>query len=120
MTSMLKTVALLCICAACHKEPHIRYGFDTEVGHHSQGLVVLRADKGHRTLRLDGHLILKEGSLLVELINPLGTRSFSKQFSGTETWKIHETKEAFAGNWKLKYSCTDGEGKLVLHLYIND
>lgn len=120
MTAMLKALALLCICAACHKEPLIRYGFDTEVRRHSQGLIVFHADESHHTLLLDGQLSLKEGSLLVELINPLGTRSFSKQFSGAQIWEIHETIEAITGYWKLKYSSNEGEGKLVLHLCINN
>ncbi|MCE1201539.1 MAG: hypothetical protein LWX09_05525 [Bacteroidia bacterium] len=119
MVTLYKTAfVLLMLATACHKEPMIRYGFDTDFDRNDQGLVLLHVAGNNKMLSLNGSISLKEGSLIVELIDPSGDRSFSRKFETAGSYEVLERTIAYSGYWKLRYQCAEGMGRISLHLNI--
>ncbi len=109
MVTLYKTVfVLLMLATACQKEPIIRYGFDTDFDRNEQGLVVLHVAGNNRMLSLNGSISLKEGSLILELIDPSGDRTFSRKFETTGSYEVLERTIAYSGCWKLDINVPKG------------
>jgi len=107
---------VLFLVFACETEPEIRFGFDTEFNKYSQGLSAMNVSNKSQVINLKGDITLKEGQVLVELINPAGDTLFTRHLLSPESMIVNESFQAVSGNWKLKYKSIEGNGLLILHL----
>lgn len=109
---------LLLLASSCQKEPIIRFGFDCDFGKNSQGLTIMNVSSSAKSITLTGDVLVSEGDLLVELVNPSGEIVFTNQFATPKTLHVNESFPAISGNWKLKYKSLEGVGAINLHLNI--
>lgn len=115
--TILHTIAFIFLfVSSCQKEPFIRFGFDTEFEKNSQGLVIMNVDKNSKSITLTGEIIVVEGEILVELIDPTGENAFIGHLVSPLNQQVNESFDAIPGNWKLKYKSIEGEGSINLHL----
>lgn len=113
---ILVAVLMLLLTCSCQKEPIIRFGFDCDFGKNSQGLTIMNVGSSAKSITLKGEVIVNEGEVLVELINPTGEAVFSNLVASPKTLHVDELFPAISGNWKLKYSSLEGNGSIKLHL----
>jgi hypothetical protein len=111
--------AVLTFASSCQKEPNIRFGFDCDFGKNSQGLTIMNVSSSTKSITLTGEVVVAEGEVLVELINPSGEIEFIGHLVSPITLEVNDSYPAVSGNWKLKYKSIDGEGSISLHLNIN-
>jgi hypothetical protein len=109
---------LLLLASSCQKEPIIRFGFDCDFGKNSQGLTIMNVSSSAKSITLTGDVLVSEGDLLVELVNPSSEIVFTNQFATPKTLHVNESFPAISGNWKLKYKSLEGVGAINLHLNI--
>ena len=119
-TMFLISLILFCLASSCFKEPIIRFGFDTGFGKKSQGLTIMNVGNSAATITLKGNLIVTEGQVLAELINPKGETVFQSHLISPKSVYVNESFPAVKGNWKLKYKSMEGVGSLTLHLNVVD
>jgi hypothetical protein len=108
--------AVLTFASSCLKEPIIRFGFDCDYGKNSQGLTIMNVGRSAKSITLTGEVVVAEGEILVELIDPTGETIFSSHLISPKSFNVNETFTAISGNWKLKYKSIEGNGSLKLHL----
>jgi len=104
------------IVFACHKEPYINFGFNSEINKNSEGLVIKCVPNKTQAVYLIGELKLSEGTVKVELTRPDGSTAFAKEFLSPESIIINEGFAACGGCWTLKYNSNQGKGAIDLHL----
>jgi hypothetical protein len=111
---------ILLLGSSCQKEPHMRFGFDTDFGKNAQGLTIINVGGNTKSINLKGEVCVYEGEVLVELIDPCGRTVFSSHLLSPDSQYLNESFHALSGNWKLKYRSIEGEGTIILHLNIAD
>lgn len=109
-------VLILLLASSCQKEPDIRFGFDAEFGKDSHGVTMMNVVSSTQTIRLKGNIVVTEGEILVELINPNGEIVFERHLISPESLDVSESFQAIEGNWKLAYKSFKGVGSVTLHL----
>ena len=113
-------LAIVLLFSACRKESINRFGFDTLFNKSSQGLTIMRVDKNNAQIKLTGEVVVNEGGILIELIDPTGETAYFGHFLAPNVLNVNELFNALPGNWKLKYSSVNGMGSLKLHLITFD
>lgn len=111
-------IMVLLATVSCQKEPVIRFGFDTEFGKNSQGLTVMNVGKTSNVVSLEGEIVVMEGHVLVELIDPMGDTVFTSNLPAPLSQYVNNSFPAVKGNWKLKYTSMEGAGLINLHLNV--
>jgi hypothetical protein len=117
---LLSFLGLYFLLYACHDDPVIRVGFDTEFGKKSQGLTMMDVNNNQKTVSLQGDVFVTSGGVLVELINPKGEIVFSNQITFPDCLLVNEAFHSVSGTWRLKYKSLEGTGSITLHLNIVD
>lgn len=116
-TLMLQVVFVLFIVfASCQKEPIIRFGFETEFGKDSKGLSMMNVVSSAKSITLTGEILLEEGAVLMQLINPEGEEVFTRERFMPGNLRINEFFPATEGIWKLKYQSIEGKGSIRVHV----
>jgi hypothetical protein len=116
--TLLAAFVILILASSCQKEPIIRFGFDCDFEKNSQGLTIMNVSSSAKTITLTGEVVLAEGEVLVELVNPSGQIVFTNQLATPNSLYVNESYPAISGNWKLKYKSLEGKGSINLHLNI--
>ena len=78
----------------------------------------MNVGKNSQAINLKGYIVLTEGRVLVELINPLGENVFTCHLVSSQYLHVNESFPSVNGNWKLKYKSMEGAGSLKLHLNV--
>ena len=117
-TMIIISLLLFFLTSSCFKEPIIRFGFDTGFDKKSQGLTIMNVGNSAATITLQGNLVVTEGEVLVDLLNPKGETVFQSHLISPKSVQVNESFTAAKGNWKLKYKSMEGVGSLTLHLNI--
>lgn len=108
-------ISLFLFCS-CQKDSNIRFGFDTNFEKDTIGITIMNVDHTAKFITLAGEVIVDEGEVLVELIDPNGKLVFSEQFDSSIIGEVNDTISAIPGNWRLKYKSIKGIGLLKMHL----
>lgn len=109
-------VIIVFVFNSCEIEPLSRVGFNSSIGKDSSGLTILDVKSNNEPVFLVGTMVITEGIVEVELINPEGIAIYSKRFQSSASSKIDESFHAVPGYWKLKYKSYQGVGNIDLHL----
>lgn len=107
---------ILLMVTSCEKDPLIRFGFDTAFDRDSQGTSIMDAGNRSQMIAMTGDIMVTEGTVLVELIDPAGEIVFTRHFTSPGNYSVDESFQAAPGYWKLKYKSIEGAGTLTLDL----
>ena len=107
---------ILLFSVSCEKEPDIRFGFDTEFGKNSKGISIMNVSRSSLSIRLKGDVVLNEGEISIELVDPSGEVLFEKNIISIGSLCLEESFYSVPGNWTLRYKSKEGSGHLILHL----
>jgi hypothetical protein len=113
-------IAVMVVFSSCEKVQLTRIGFNTNFDHHSRGLTMADIGWQAESLYLMGTLIVDQGDVKVELINPDGYIVYTQYFHAPGKYDVNETFKAEHGYWKLRYSSLEGKGQIILHLEISE
>ena len=91
-------------------------GFNTAFENGSHGENVIYVSSNASTLYLRGEIELKQGEIIIQLIDPENKTVYSDTINAANNALIDESFTTTKGNWTLKYHSVDGEGNIVLRL----
>lgn len=104
--------------SSCYKsfEPITSVGFDCKFDKASSGLSILDVGKYEDLVHFKGEIIINEGEIKIELVNPKGVIQFSDIISYPDKIEINETYDAMKGYWKLRYESNSGNGLINIQI----
>ena len=118
--SVTLIILTLSFLYACQKEPLSGVGFSSEIAGESSGLTILHVYRNVKNVYLEGSLVISEGEVQVNLLNPEGIEVYSQKLECSERIVVSKTFKASPGYWKLKYKSNHAGGRIDLHLQYLD
>jgi hypothetical protein len=110
-------VMLMLMSVACTPKALPVIGFDTDLREESRGLTMMHVGGTAGSVKLHGEIHLSSGSMKLEFVNPEGDVMYNRCIQSPSHIYVDEIEPCIRGLWKLRYTCTDGEGYINLHMY---
>lgn len=109
--------ALLMLLDSCEKEVSLYTGFNIPIHKYSNGDINTLVACNKERIYLNGSIILIEGEIVINLIDPNGIAVYEKKIIAPVEMQVDECYYAISGYWQLKYESNGGIGTIDLHLY---